>query len=444
VSKTFACGIAAAAWLTGAAVHWNNGFYNPWALLLITAAIAIGAFACLSPPLRAIESLSGSVAVVALAAAILIDIVLMWQRAAADPIVVAGIAGLGVLGVVQTLDLRTVRLPLIGVLLGVFWIVASMSVRLTPPPQIDVLMFQQMGAAALLDGKNPYEDRYPNLYERHPEFYGPGVIDANKHLTVGLPYPPLSLVLTLPGYLLGGDSRYADVAAVVASAGLMFLSGASRWTGLMAALFLLTPRVLFLIQFAWTETIFAFTFSLMMFCAVRWRSALPYALGLFLATKQYSVFALPFVPLLLGRTAQRHDAVRLVAVALVVAAVVTLPFFLWNPQAFWRSVVVFQFLQPLRADSLSYVVWIHKYVPGFPGLPSISFVVLAAMATLLWWRRQPTPAYFAGAVGVMHLAFFAFSKQAFANYYYFVIAALCWGAAVACPAGDERRECEPG
>src|SRR5678815_3854907 len=112
----------------------------------------------------------------------------------------------------------------------------------------------------------------------------------------------------------------------------MFLSGSSRWTALIAALFLLTPRVLFLIEYAWTETIFAFTFSVMMFCAVRWRRALPYALGLFLAPKQYSVFALPFVPLLLGRARQRRDTVRLVLVGLAVAAFVTVPFFLWNPQ----------------------------------------------------------------------------------------------------------------
>jgi uncharacterized membrane protein len=431
--------MAGAAWLTGVAIHWNNGYYNPSALLLITAAIAIGGMACLWRPSRAIESLSPAVVVWGVAVAIVIEAVLMWQRAA-DPIVLIGIAGLGLLGVLQAVDLRTLRLPLVGAMLGVFWIVASVSVRLTPSPAIDVFMFQQTSAAALLDGKNPYEDRYPNLYEGHPEFYGPGVIDANKHLTVGLPYPPVSLLLTLPGFVFGGDSRYADVAAITGSAALMFLSGSIRWTALMAALFLLTPRVLFLIEYAWTETIFAFTFSVMMFCAVRWRRALPYALGLFLATKQYSVFALPFVPLLLGRGGQRREAVRLVTVGLAVATVVTLPFFLWNPQAFWRSVVVFQFLQPLREDSLSHVVWIRKYFPGLPGQQLMSFVVLAAMLALLWWRRQPTPAYFAGAVGVMHLAFFAFSKQAFANYYYFVIAALCWGAAAACPAGEERRE----
>jgi hypothetical protein len=435
--------MAGAAWLTGVAIHWNNGYYNPSALLLITAAIAIGGMACLWRPSRAIESLSPAVVVQGLAVAILIEAVLMWQRAA-DPVVLTGIACLGLLGVLQAVDLRTLRLPLVGAMLGVFWIVAWMSVRLAPSPPIDVFTFQQTGAAALLDGENPYEDRYPNLYEGRPEFYGPGVVDANKHLTVGLPYPPFSLLVALPAYLLGGDSRYADVVAVAGSAALMFLSGSSRWTALMAALFLLTPRVLFLIEYAWTETIFAFTFSVMMFCAVRWRRALPYALGLFLATKQYSVFALPFVPLLLGRARQRRDAVRLVTVGLAVAAVVTAPFLLWNPRAFWRSVVVFQFLQPFREDSLSHLVWIHNHFPGLPGQQLMSFVVLGAMLAFLWWRRQPTPAYFAGAVGVMHLAFFEFSKQAFANYYYFVIAALCWGAAAACPAGDERRECEPG
>jgi len=442
-SRTFTLGMACAAWLTAVAIHWNNGYYDPWALLLITAAIAIGGVACAGLASRAIESLSPAIVVAAVAVAVLIEAVLMSQRAA-GPIVLTGVACLGVLGVLQAVDLRTLRVPLAGAMLGVFWIAASVSVQQAPSPPIDVFMFQQTGAAALLAGENPYEDRYPNLYEGHPEFYGPGVVDANKHLTVGLPYPPLSLLLTLPGYVLGGDSRYADVAAITGSAALMFLSGPSRWTGLMAALFLLTPRVLFLIEYAWTETIFAFTLSVMMFCAVRRRRALPYALGLFLATKQYSVFALPFVPLLLGRAGRRRDAVRLVTMGLLVAAVITLPFFLWNPRAFWRSVVVFQFLQPLREDSLSHLVWIHKYFPGLPGQQVLSFVVLAAMLALLWWRRQPTPAYFAGAVGVTHLAFFAFSKQAFANYYYFVIAALCWGAAAACPAGDERRECEPG
>ena len=41
-----------------------------------------------------------------------------------------------------------------------------------------------------------------------------------------------------------------------------------------------------------------------------------------------------------------------------------------------------------------------------------------------------TAAGFAGSVGLVMLVFFAFSKQAFANYYFFVIGALCCAAAV--------------
>ena len=436
--------MAASAWLVGLAIHWNNGYYHVVALLLITAALAVGGAACVAGPSSTIESLSGRVVVVGVTIAILIDVLLIWQRAGDHRVITAGLLCLGLLGALQAFDLRTLRVPAAGALLGVFWIVASLSIRLAPTPHIDVLMFQQLGASGLLQGENPYTPRYPNLYEADTAFYGPGVVDANNHLTVGLPYPPLSLLLALPGYVLGGDTRYADIAAMTASAGLMLLSCPGRWTGLMAALLLLTPRVLFLIEYAWTETLFAFTFSLLMFCALRWRRALPYALGLFLATKQYSVFALPLVPLLLGAGERRQGAPRLLGLALVVASAITLPFFIWDPRAFWRAVVEFQFVQPLRTDSLSHLVWIHKYFPQIPWPQAIPFLALGAALAVTLWTSRPTPAYFAGAFGVAQLVFFAFSKQAFANYYFFVIATLCWAAAAASAAYDDELGCEPG
>ena len=129
--------------------------------------------------------------------------------------------------------------------------------------------FQQTGAAALLDGENPHEDRYPNLYEGHPDFYGPGVVDANQHLTVGLPHPPFSLLLALPAYLLGGDSRYADVAAIAGSAAPDVSVGIQPVDGPDGrAVSVDASRAVPRSRYAWTETIFAFTFSVMMFCAV--------------------------------------------------------------------------------------------------------------------------------------------------------------------------------
>ena len=444
ISRTFALGMAAAAWLAALGVHWNNGYYTPEGLLLITAAIAVGCAACFAPPIPRLESVSTGAVFALMAIALVTEAALLRQRAAHDVVVMSSIAVLGLLGALQGLDLRSFRLPIAAVMLIAFWMAATTSIRLFPQPHIDVLTFQQIGASALLNGENPYIDRYPNLYQANPEFYGPGVVDAHNHLTVGLPYPPASLLLSLPGYVLGGDSRYSDVAAIAGSAALMFLVAPGRWTGLTASLFLLMPRVIFLVEYSWTETIFAFTFSLVMFCALRWRRGLPYALGLFLATKQYSVFALPLVPLLIGETRWRRPVVRIVGIALAVAAVITLPFFLWNPQAFWRSIVVFQFLQPLREESLSHLVWINKYRPQTPGQQVLPFVLLAAMLALAWWRRQPTPAYFAAVFGLALLVFFAFSKQAFANYYYFVIATMWWGATAAFRAIDGPRACDPG
>ena len=41
-----------------------------------------------------------------------------------------------------------------------------------------------------------------------------------------------------------------------------------------------------------------------------------------------------------------------------------------------------------------------------------------------------TPAGFAGGVALVYFAFFAFNKQAFENYYFFVIGALCCAVAL--------------
>jgi uncharacterized membrane protein len=169
----------------------------------------------------------------------------------------------------------------------------------------------------------------------------------------------------------------------------------------------------------------------LMFCAVRWRGGLPYALGLFLATKQYSVFAVPFVPLLFEPGHAWRSAARALAIAGIVAGIITLPFVIWDPHAFWRSIVEFQFLQPLRMDALSHLVWIHKFLPWVPLQQAIPFVAMAAAMAIVLWRSRPTPAYFAGAFAIVQLVFFAFSKQSFANYYYYVIATMWWGAAAA-------------
>ena len=46
-------------------------------------------------------------------------------------------------------------------------------------------------------------------------------------------------------------------------------------------------------------------------------------------------------------------------------------------------------------------------------------------SALALWRLPRTPAGFAMAIAVTFIGFFVFNKQAFCNYYFFVIGALC-------------------
>ena len=89
---------------------------------------------------------------------------------------------------------------------------------------------------------------------------------------------------------------------------------------------------------------------------------------------------------------------------------------------------------PFREDALSYLVWIyHQHGTKLP--VGVAFAALGVGIGLSLWRCPRDPAGFAAAVAMGYLPFIAFNKQAFANYYYFVIGALCCAVA-AIPAGE--------
>ncbi len=447
-SQTVALGMALGACLVGWAIHRTGGYYDVGALCAVTAAIAVCVAALLLAPVRVVESISPRVVTLALATAVLIESIQLLRGTRVDAWVIGGTACIGLLGVLQGFALGRLRTPMLGLMLVTFSIVASVVfLNRLRDPRIDVFMFQQMSASGLLHGYDPYAIRFPNLYfdlYLHGElFYGPGVVDAMNQLTVGLPYPPLSLLLVLPGYVLGGDCRFANVVAIAAAAGLIAMTRPSRRTGLLAALFLLTPEVFYLIERAWTESVLALMFSLVMFCALRWRRGLPYALGLFFGTKQYAVLAVPLVWLLMERSDGWRELVGLLAKATLVAIAITAPFFFWDPPAFIRSVVQFQFVQPLRTDALSYLVWMHARFPRLTILPWVPFVMLVPTTALTLWRCRRSPAGFAAACTVVNLVFFAFNKQAYCNYYYFVIATACWASAATYAAVEEHRVLPP-
>jgi hypothetical protein len=136
----------------------------------------------------------------------------------------------------------------------------------------------------------------------------------------------------------------------------------------------------------------------------------------------------------------------MIAVAGVVTAVVSLPLIVCNIPAYVHSAVTLQFQQPFRADALSLSAWWYSHGHA-PPPNALAFLAAVAAIALSLWRAPHTPAGFAAAVAVVYYAFLAFNKQAFCNYYFFVVGALCCALAASASQGEgairhDRKETE--
>jgi len=416
----------------GHAIDLNDGEYNHHALAWLTISIFCCVVGITSPKWTAVESFCRRWLPAVLALGIADQAFYLLQRMRSDPHITLAFCTITVLGLLQYLHLRGLRWPMLAIMVASFFIAGAIAFNLhSKDPRIDVFMFQMNGCWALIHKFNPYTFRYPSMYPPGTPFYGPGVVDSHGFLTVGFPYPPLSLFMALPGYLLGNDVRYSHVVAMGLSAALIAAARPGRIAALAATLLLLMPRSIYVLDLSWTEPFLVLTFSLVMFCVCRWPQALPYALGLYFSTKQYTVLTLPLLPLLVGGPRHWKSLGIIIFKAALVVIAINVPFIILNPHEFFRATLVFQFLQPFRWDALSYLVFMRKHLPGIPTPLWISLLPLVVIIPLSLRRLPSSPAGFAAAVTVVHLLFFAFNKQAFCNYYYFVIATACWSIAAA-------------
>jgi hypothetical protein len=341
------------------------------------------------------------------------------------------VAMLAVLGISRAPLTRPIWFPVVLILHAAIgsWIIES-----SPRPAIDVFMFQRDASARLLEGGNPYTIQYPNMYGPETNYYGPG-LSVEGRLTFGFPYPPLSLLLVMPAHAIAGDLRYAHLAAMIGAGALIGHARAGAVAPLAACLYLFTPRVFFILEHGWTEPLAVLLLALTIFCACRMPHVVPYAYGLLLAVKQYLVFLVPIAYVLARAVNLKPQTI--LARGLVVATAVTLPFFLWNARPFMDSVVTLQLLQPFRPDSLSYLAWVA--IRGGPVLSgAVAFAAAAVALVPALWLTARTPSGAAASVALVYFAFFAFNKQAFANYYLFVVGALCCAVAASVRRGGGR------
>ncbi len=299
----------------------------------------------------------------------------------------------------------------------------------------DVQIFNREAARLLLAGRNPYAVRMPNVMGQDMPFYPPNTTAKDGTLPFGYVYMPLGLFFIVPGYLLG-DFRFAHVFALIGTAFFLANARPSKTSQLAATLFLLFPQTPFVLILSWTEPVALFFAGATLWCHFRAPKWTFLALGCLLCAKQYTVFLLPILPLLVP---DKKQWAPLIARSLGVALLLTLPMALWNLDGFFRSAVQMQFKQPFRTDSLSYLAAVLKI--GGPQLSPL-FGFAALILGLVWGaKRAPRGASgWMAASALSYLGFFAFNKQAFANYYFWVFGLLVAAVAVALPAqsGDEK------
>jgi len=426
------------------ALFRSDGYRDGLALLVIIAATALAAVGVLGrrsyrPPARLL--------LVALAVAQLVALGVGAPGACLTP----GTSLLPFrLGLLAALALVLLYLPRRGpaallrfpLLLALFVALGVWLLRASPAPSIDVWHFQRQAVELLLHLRNPYAATYPNIYAHGAPFDGrwlPGDVVSRIFLggnledgrVVSHAYPPLSVLATVPGVALG-DPRWSQLAALALTATLLIVIARRRGRPagdvleLVAVLFLFHPRGFFLLEMSWTEPFLALA-AVALFVAVASRRWVATALAAFVSMKQYAFLG---VPALLGSgLVTLRQTRRAAALALAVAA----PFVLWNPAAFWRGVVSWQFRLDLRSDALTVPAWLlqstgRTYLSEVLGL--LAALLAVALTTLAVRRRPQQPDAVALGTAVVFLALFLFHKQAFFNYYWFAGVLLLLSVAV--------------
>jgi hypothetical protein len=274
-----------------------------------------------------------------------------------------------------------------------------------PKPRIDVWALDQQAADAWLHGRRVYG---------HGSMTALDTYDLKRVIDT-YDYPPLTLMLSAAAFAATGDTRWAQLVAMVVGAAALRVfakrvTASAPLADLLMACALFHPSALFVLQQAWGEPLavpFLAAFCLAI-AAGRTRLA-AIALGLLCALKQHLVLYLPALLLVPGLGWSGG------AIALAVVATTYLPFAVPSPRAVWESLVLHHLNNPFRPDSLSLPALLSDagiYLPSWIGFAATA----ASLAVLKGMPRRLGPLLLAASA--QFLVFYVLGRQAFCNYYF--------------------------
>ena len=157
----------------------------------------------------------------------------------------------------------------------------------------------------------------------------------------------------------------------------------------------------------WTEPLQLLLLVLAALAFARWKLG-GVILGLAVASKQYMILAL--IPML---TVPESNRWRRLAVTATTGLVVTLPFFLWNPAAFWNALVGVQLVRVQRLDTSS-IAALGAVLPI-----GVALVVTAGVAIILGRQVQSIHGVLLTQASALAV-YFLLSPNTFRNYWFLV------------------------
>ena len=225
--------------------------------------------------------------------------------------------------------------------------------------------------------------------------------------SVSLSYLPGTLLAFLPASLLHVDPRLLNCVYVTLLAGMLYRASAVQHRYAVAALlalWLLSPYLLYRHEL-YTEPHWL---ALIAFLLLLSRGRLTLAavvFGIGISLSQFSWILLPFYLLHGLQRFGWRQAVRAAILAVLTAALITLPFVLWSPHAFAVGVLSHWQTQSVAARPVNVSFWLAKLV----GAPSLQRVQAAwILALLLASALAQSCRTFAGMLRAMSLALAGF------------------------------------
>lgn len=286
----------------------------------------------------------------------------------------------------------------------------------SPNPLIDVFTSNTDAVGQLLQLKNPYTFQYTDIYNGRYD-YRPGLV-----------YWPGIFLWQLPSFILFKDVRalfiFAEIMMLLAFLRLMKnLDVEKSLIWLICLLWSFFPVQNFVLEQSWIDPgLMALTAWFFVFMMEEKYYLSAVILGLMVSTKQYAVItAIIFIPHLLDKL-KFKKFISFVFFSIISALALVLPFFLNNPQKFIEMTITVPSLQAFRSDSFSFiaVLWNNFNDINFSiltWLMPLLFLILSFIFVLFKKNLKNC------ALGLFYcyLGIFLFGKQAFCNYYFFLM-----------------------